>query len=67
MLRGQERQSYFVPAHPAALSNLEAFAMAIRGVRPYPVSHREMLANVSAVQAIMNSVRSGTIEAVAAP
>ncbi|MEY4645187.1 MAG: hypothetical protein RLZZ596_2018 [Pseudomonadota bacterium] len=67
VLRGQERQSYFVPAHPAALSNLEAFAMAIRGVRPYPVSHREMLANVAAVQAIMNSVRSGTIEAVAAP
>lgn len=66
-LRGQERQSHFVPAHPAALSNLEAFAMAVRGLRPYPVTQREMLANVAAVQAIMNSVRSGGIEQVTTP
>ncbi len=63
--RDGQRTSHFVPAHPAALSNLEAFAKAVRGISAYPVSHTELLANVAAVQAIMTSARTRAVEAVA--
>jgi predicted dehydrogenase len=49
------------------LSNLEAFAKAVRGEQPYPVSHTEMLANVAALEAIMKSVTSRQVESVATP
>jgi predicted dehydrogenase len=57
VLRGQEPQTRFAAPSPSVRDNLEAFAQAIRGVRPYPVSHREMLANVSALESIMQSVQ----------
>lgn len=66
-LKGQAPVKTFAPPHPAVRDNLEAFARAICGEAPYPVSHTEMLANVSAVEAIMKSVDSKALEWIAAP
>ena len=66
-LRGQERHTSFAPPAPAVRANLEAFAQAVRGVAPYPVSHREMLANVAAFEAITRSAQSRQIEAISQP
>ena len=63
-LRDQERQQHFMPPAPAVRSNLEAFAGGVRGTKPYPVSHSEMLANVAALEAIMISAASGKLEPV---
>jgi predicted dehydrogenase len=65
VLRDQAPHTHFVAPHASVLANLEAFAQAIRGVAPYPVSKPEMLANVAALEAIMTSVRSRTIQTVA--
>ena len=65
VLRGQPPQTRFAPAAPSVRHNLEAFAQAVRGVHPYPVSVREMLANVAALQAIMSSVQSQSLVCVA--
>ena len=62
--RGKDR---IVKGHPpakAVLSNLEAFAEAATGGKPYPVPHEEMIANVSALEAIFKSAQSGKIEEV---
>ncbi len=58
--RGGEKWSKeFAPAK-AVLANLEAFA----GDAPYPVQQNEMIANVSALEAIFRSAQSGRVEAV---
>ena len=49
---------------PTVRSNLEAFAGGIREIAPYPVTQKEMLANVGALEAIMRSVVTQTIEPV---
>jgi hypothetical protein len=49
----------FAPAR-AVLANLEAFA----GEAPYPVPQDQMIANVSALEAIFKSAASGRIEEV---
>jgi hypothetical protein len=46
------------------LANLEAFAEAATGGKPYPVPQSEMIANVSALEAIVRSAASGKIEEV---
>jgi predicted dehydrogenase len=46
------------------LANLEAFAGAASGGAPYPVPQEQMIANVSALEAIFRSARSGQIEKV---
>lgn len=66
-LRGRERETVFVAPHASVRANLEAFATAIRGGAPYPVTPREMLANVAALEAIMRSAAGGTLETVAQP
>ena len=53
----------FQPAK-AVLANLEAFAEAASGGAPYPVPQSEMIANVSALEAIFRSARSGRVEPV---
>ncbi len=56
-----------VQEHPpfnAVLANLEAFADAAAGRAPYPVPQDQMIANVSALEAIFRSARSGQIEPV---
>jgi predicted dehydrogenase len=53
----------YAPAK-AVLSNLEAFAEAAGGGAPYPVPQEQMIANVSALEAIFRSAKSGQIEKV---
>jgi predicted dehydrogenase len=63
-LRGQRATSVDLPPAPAVLHNLEAFAAAALGEAPYPVPRAQMVANVSALEAIFRSAKSGQIEAV---
>ena len=67
VMQGQEPVTSFADQSPTVLANLEAFAMAIRGEQAYPVTHTEMLANVAALEAIMKSVVSKSIEPITAP
>jgi predicted dehydrogenase len=64
-LRGEPVRVVDFPPAPAVLANLEAFADAIRGRTPYPVPHEQMIATVSALEAIVRSTRSGAVEQVA--
>ena len=48
----------------AVLANLEAFADAAAGRAPYPVPQEQMIANISALEAVFKSARSGNIEPV---
>jgi predicted dehydrogenase len=63
-LRGGRAQSVDMPPAPAVLHTLEAFADAATGVAPYPVSREQMIANVSALEAIFRSAVSGAVETV---
>jgi predicted dehydrogenase len=63
-LRGEKTVSVDMPPAPAVLNNLEAFADAAEGRAPYPVPREEMIANVSALEAIFRSAKSGGIEKV---
>jgi predicted dehydrogenase len=63
-LRGGRAQSIDLPPAPAVLHNLEAFADAALGHAPYPVPREQMIANVSALEAIFRSAASGAVEKV---
>ena len=63
-LRGGEKQTRDYPPAKAVLANLEAFADAAAGRAPYPVAQAEMIANVSALEAIFRSAANGKVEAV---
>ena len=64
-MRDGKRHTRFYPPAPTVLANLTAFARAVRGRGPYPVSAREMRANVAALEAIMSSVRTGAVQTIA--
>jgi predicted dehydrogenase len=60
-LRGGKKEvREFSPA-PNVLANLEAFADAAEGRAPYPVPQSQMIANISALEAIFKSASTGTI------
>ena len=63
-LRGQKAVAVEMLPAPAVLNNLEAFADAAEGRAPYPVPREQMVANVSALEAIFRSAKSGGIEQV---
>jgi predicted dehydrogenase len=63
-LRGESKKTRDYPPAKAVLSNLEAFADAAAGRAPYPVPQAEMIANVSALEAIFRSAESRKVEAV---
>jgi predicted dehydrogenase len=63
-IRGKEKQSREFPPANAVLANLEAFADAAMGRAPYPVPQEQMIANVSALEAIFRSAASGKVETV---
>jgi hypothetical protein len=63
-IRGEEPVIQEFPPHPAVLSNLEAFADAALGIAPYPVPHEQMVANISALEAVIRSTQSGAVEQV---
>jgi len=62
--RTSEKASKDYPPAPAVLANLEAFADAAAGRAPYPVPQEQMIANVSALEAVFRSAASGRIEQV---
>lgn len=64
-IRGNQKQSKEFPPAKAVLANLEAFADAAAGRAPYPVPQEQMIANISALEAVFKSARSGNIEPVA--
>jgi predicted dehydrogenase len=63
-LRGEEKHVREYPPAKAVLANLEAFADAAAGAAPYPVPQAQMIANVSALEAIFRSAESGRVEQV---
>lgn len=62
--RGGSAVTVDYPAAPAVRANLEAFADAAQGRAPYPVPRQQMIANISALEAIFKSAASGGIERV---
>ncbi|MET8310880.1 Gfo/Idh/MocA family oxidoreductase [Micromonospora sp. NPDC005173] len=62
--RGAEPKTVFFPPHPSVRENIEAFARAAAGEKPYPVLYEEMLYNVDAFEAITRSAHSGLVERV---
>jgi predicted dehydrogenase len=63
-LRGQEPRSVEYTPAKAVLANLEAFADSVSGVADYPVPQEQMIANVSALEAVFTSAKTGRAEAV---
>jgi predicted dehydrogenase len=63
-MRGKDKQVQDYPAAKAVLANLEAFADAAAKRAPYPVPQDQMIANVSALEAVFRSVKSGAVETV---
>jgi len=64
--RGGRPERVEYPPAAAVRANLEAFGDAIRGRVPYPVSHSEMIATISALEAIVRSAQNnGSVETVA--
>lgn len=61
---GGKPQSREFPIAQPVLANLEAFADAAQGRAPYPVPQSQMIANVSALEAVFKSTRSGVVEMV---
>jgi predicted dehydrogenase len=51
------------PAEPV-LTNLNAFASAVRGEAPYPITGEEMINNIALLEAITRSARTGAVEKV---
>jgi predicted dehydrogenase len=49
------------PGMSMVRANVEAFADAVAGRAPYPVTHQEMVANIAAFEAIGKSAESGKI------
>ncbi|HEX7218852.1 MAG TPA: Gfo/Idh/MocA family oxidoreductase [Burkholderiales bacterium] len=62
--RGARPVSNSYPPAKAVLANLEAFADAAMKRAPYPVPQDQMIANVSALEAVFRSVKSGVVESV---
>jgi predicted dehydrogenase len=63
-MKGKGTQVREYPPASAVLANLEAFADAAAGRAPYPVPQAEMIANISALEAIFKSAASGRVERV---
>jgi len=63
-LRGAAVEKMDYPPARAVLANLEAFADAAAVRAPYPVPQEQMIANVSALEAVFRSASSGRVELV---
>jgi predicted dehydrogenase len=60
-MRGGRMESVESPSASPVLANLEAFAAAAHGRAPYPIAQEEMIATISALEAIIISAASGQI------
>ena len=56
---GDQRTSVEYAPASSVLANLEAFADAVEGRAPYPVTQAEMVANIAALEAVIASARTG--------
>ena len=63
-MRGGRMESVESPPSSPVLAGLEAFAEAACGRAPYPIAQQEMIATISALEAIIKSAASGQIEQV---
>jgi predicted dehydrogenase len=61
VVRGEERVVREYPPAPNVLANLDAFADAAEGRAPYPVPQSQMIANISALEAVFRSAASGRL------
>lgn len=59
--RGGRPETRDYPVASAVLANLEAFADAAAGRAPYPVPQAQMIANITALEAVFRSAASGTL------
>lgn len=55
-----------VPPSEAVRENLFAFADAVRGVHPYPITGQQMIDDIALLEAIFRSVESGQMETIVA-
>jgi predicted dehydrogenase len=62
--RGGKPQTRDYPPARAVVANLEAFADAVEGSAAYPVPQEQMIANISALEAVFRSAASGRVETV---
>lgn len=62
--QGKEPQTRDYPVAKPVLANLNAFADAAAGRTPYPISHRDMLKTIAALEAVFRSAGSGKVEEV---
>jgi predicted dehydrogenase len=53
-----------LPVGRPVLANLEAFARAVQGEAPYPISTEDMIANAAVMEAIFKSAKEGTAQSV---
>jgi predicted dehydrogenase len=65
MQNGQITVEEVRPAEPV-LANLDAFARAVTGEAPYPITGAEMIANIALLEAIVAGAKSRRLETVAA-
>jgi hypothetical protein len=63
---GEKRTVEECPAASGVLGNLVAFAEAAEGRAPYPIPQDQMIANVSALEAVVESAKTGQKVAVKA-
>ncbi len=59
VVSGDHRTSVEYPPASSVLANLEAFADAAEGRAPYLIPQDQMIANISALEAIIESARTG--------
>ncbi len=64
-LRNAAPQVTDYPVARPVLDNLHAFANAIEGNRPYPMTHADMLRTIAALEATFRAAASGRVEDVA--
>jgi hypothetical protein len=60
-LRGGAREVTEYPPTPNVLATLDVFADAARGRSSYPVLQSQMIANISALEAIFESANTGRL------
>jgi predicted dehydrogenase len=59
VVSGDKRTTEEYPPASSVLANLEAFADAVEGRRPYLVPQEEMIANIAALEAMIESAKNG--------
>jgi predicted dehydrogenase len=59
VVSGDQRTTEEYPAASSVLANLEAFADAVEGRAAYPMTQQEMIANIGALEAIVESTKTG--------